>query len=92
MNIELLGWSHDGVSLYWQEGRNVVRQNPDGSGRELLFTLPELPENERWLGGQFRTYGAPCRPRRGVDPLEFVCAIDESVTELFLVDLSAGGA
>jgi len=81
---DVIGWSGDGRSLYWQQGSDLYRGDIDGGDKELLLTLPTLPDGQVWQ--------SPCQPRRGVEPLEFVCKIDESVTELFLVDLSAGGA
>jgi Tol biopolymer transport system component len=80
-----LGWSEDGRSLYWQLGSDLYRWYLEEDERQLLVTLPE---GQRWIGFKGDMPGAPCQPRPGVDPLEFVCAIDESVTELFLVENS----
>ena len=83
-----LGWSEDGRSLYWQLGSDLYRWYLEEDEKELLVTLPK---GQKWIGFKGAMPGAPCQPRSGTDPLEFVCAIDESVTELFLVDLDAGG-
>ena len=90
--LDFLGWSADGRSLFWQEGTELFRW--EFASREMvpLFTLPSLPEDQKWIGGDARTNGSACQPRPGVDPVEFVCAINESVTELFLIENLNPGA
>jgi Tol biopolymer transport system component/tRNA A-37 threonylcarbamoyl transferase component Bud32 len=78
-----LGWSEDGRSLYWKSGRDLYRWHLEEDEKELLVTLPE---GQKWIDRNPDQPGAFCQPRPGTDPLEFVCAIDESVTELFLVE------
>lgn len=52
--------------------------------RTLLLELPADPE---WVDLINVTGNAAhCRPRRGTGEIESLCAIDESATELFLVE------
>jgi Tol biopolymer transport system component/tRNA A-37 threonylcarbamoyl transferase component Bud32 len=67
-----LGWTADGEALYWKKGSDVFRWDPDTGERQLVLSLPETVEN--------------CQPRPGVGGVEFICAVDESTTKLFLVD------
>ncbi|MCL7959784.1 MAG: protein kinase [marine benthic group bacterium] len=66
-----VGWTHDGKALYWQTGRDLFVW-PLGDEKRFLMTLPD------------RLHG--CHPRPGVDGHEFVCMLDESSVELFLVE------
>jgi hypothetical protein len=73
-----IGWTNDGNALYWQIGRDVFVWPPGGEKR-LLLTLPA------GLHG--------CVPRPGVDGHEFVCMLDESSVDLYLVEnFDRGGA
>jgi hypothetical protein len=77
-----LGWTRDGSSLYWQSGSDIYLWPLDGGEKELVL---KLPEGMRWI--EYGSVGgAGCQPRLDDQGVEFVCAVDESVTELFLVD------
>jgi hypothetical protein len=77
-----LAWTRDGRSLYWQSGKEIQLWDVDGDRKETLLTLPA---GKSWLKASWGS-GSDCQPRHDTVPLEFVCAIDDSYAELFLVD------
>jgi hypothetical protein len=70
------------MSIYWQSGNDISLWPLDGTPRQLITTLPEA---YRWIRRN-PDAGAPCQPRRGVESIEFVCAVDESGYGLFLIE------
>ena len=66
-----VGWTQDGKALYWQSERDLFVW-PLGGEKSHLMTLPDD------LHG--------CHPRPDIDGHEFVCMLDESSVELFLVE------
>ena len=78
-----LGWAEDGTALYWQSGSDIFTWNLEEDERLLLVTLPP---DLSWIGGPPVLAPSNCRPRWGVENPEFVCAIKESYTDLFLVE------
>ncbi|MCL7959782.1 MAG: protein kinase [marine benthic group bacterium] len=66
-----VGWTQDGKALYWQSERDLFVW-PLGGEKSHLMTLPE------------NLHG--CHPRPDIDGHEFVCMLDESSVELFLVE------
>lgn len=66
-----VGWTRDGSSLYWRIDRGVYLWPLDGE-KELLMTLPE------------NLHG--CLPRPDAETPEFVCILNESSVDLYLVD------
>ena len=67
-----LGWAADSRHFYWRAGDDVYRWPVDGGDRELLLTLPSGLTQ--------------CKPRTGVNDPEFVCAVNESHVDLYLVE------
>jgi Tol biopolymer transport system component len=79
-----LGWTADGRAAFWIH-RGEIRLEPIEEGdAEHVLTLPEGVRfvDLMTISGN----AAHCRPRRGVEQVEFVCAVDESVTRLYLVE------
>ena len=67
-----IGWTPDSGSLYWRTGDDIYFWPLDGGEKELLYHLPPRLES--------------CRPRSGGERAEFVCLVDESHVDLFLVE------
>jgi len=77
-----LGWTEDGLSLYWQSGDDVYLWNIDRDEKTPVLTLPA---GIRWIRYDLAS-GADCEPRRGIEDAEFICAVDESYTDLYLIE------
>jgi Tol biopolymer transport system component/tRNA A-37 threonylcarbamoyl transferase component Bud32 len=79
-----LGWTPDGGAVYWLSHKEISVWPLDGRERRVLL---RLPADQEWVDLMTVTGNAAhCRPRHGVADLEFLCAVDESVTDLFLVE------